>query len=718
MKKRVLASLAALMTATVATPLVSAQGGDELVLEEVVVTANKRSTNLQDTPLAIAAMTMKDIERGGVRDVETLAAVIPGLNISQGSSTGVNEISLRGVSGGNVNLVGDPTVAYHVDGVYLGRQTSGNAAFYDLERIEVVKGPQGTLYGRNATAGSINVITHKPSNEFDSKIEFVGGDYDRRGVRGMVNLPLSDTLAVRGVFNREVREGYQDTGPLVKDAMDLDETSFRLHALYTPNEDVSVLVSADYWQNKGVGGGLARTVDPLQPLGEALSDPFKTSLNTEGNRDDDAWTLSTEINWDLGASTLTYIGAYHDSTTDHLTDFDSRDTLAGTLGLIVTGDQISHEVRLASNDSDPLEWIVGLFYYREDLSRTLDLFINFFGPVGLQIDNFEPDYTVESQAVFGQVTYSLTDDLRLTAGLRYSEDDKTNKDEQRIFTNIPGGTPGGLPPADSQGDWNSTDWKLVADWGLTEDTMIYGSVSTGFKSGGFNSTSVAAALPGTELTYEPEEITAYAIGHKSRFLGGSLQVNSEAFYYDYTDLQLQQFIDSNSLTLNAATASITGFETDITFRPSATSQIKWVMSFLDATFDDFSSLDPVTGLVQNLSDATMRNAPEISTTLIAEYDFDVGNGFTLTPRMMFNYEGEVKLRHLEDPGALQKSSKRIDLSLSLTPASERWSVEAFVLNLEDEVAFTGTGINGDNARALSFRAPRTYGVRVGMNFGK
>ena len=716
-KQGLFASFLSLFSNTIATSPISAQSDANLnlVVEEIVVTASKRPTSLQDTPIAIAVMTTKDIDSGGVRDVETLGSVVPGLNISHGSNTGVNAISLRGVSGGNVNLVGDPTVAYHVDGVYLGRQTSGNAAFYDLERIEVVKGPQGTLYGRNATAGSINIISNKPEDEIDTKVEFVAGDYARKGVRGMVNLPVSDTLAVRAVFSREVRDGYQDNGHLVEeDTMDLDETAFRMHAFYTPSKDLSILLSADYWQNKGVGGGSFRTVDPLQPLANAVPDPFTIPLNTQGARDDDAWTLSTEMNWNFGTTTLTYIGAYHDSTTDHFSDFDSLATHAGTLGLIVTGDQISHEVRLSSNDFEHLEWIAGLFYYKEDLARTLDLFIDFSGGEGLQIENFEPDYTVESQAVFGQASYHLTGDLRLTAGLRYSEDDKSNNDEQRIFTT----TPEGLAPANSQEHWNSTDWKLGVDMHTSKDTMLYASVSTGFKSGGFNPATATAAVPGVDPFYEPEEIIAYAIGHKSRFLGGTLQVNSEAFYYDYTNLQLNQFVDTISLTQNAATASITGFETDITFRPNGSSKIKWVVAFLDATFDEFTALDPVTGLIQNLSDATMRAAPEFSTTLIAEYEFNVGNSFTLTPRIMFNHEGEVKLRHLEDPGALQEPNNRIDLSLSLMPESERWSVEAFVLNLEDEVAITGAGINGDNTRALSFRAPRTYGVRVHMNLSE
>jgi iron complex outermembrane receptor protein len=245
----------AIFLVTFGQDIAVAQSDSAGVIDEITVTATKRASNLQDTPISIAAFSMSQLDDAGVQNVTDLRSIVPGLHIGTSTSSGVNLIALRGISSTNIRLIGDPTVAYHVDGIYRGRQTAGNMAFYDLERIEVVKGPQGTLYGRNATAGSINVISAKPKDFFEANTELTLGNYSEVQVRAMINLPVSDSFALRLSAARLVRDGYQENGPLVSDNLgDADETMGRLRALYTPNENLSILFGFDISNNGGVGG--------------------------------------------------------------------------------------------------------------------------------------------------------------------------------------------------------------------------------------------------------------------------------------------------------------------------------------------------------------------------------------------------------------------------------------------------------------------------------
>ena len=521
------------------------------LLEEIVVTATKRTTSLQDTPLAISAFSMSKLEELDVRNTDDLAAIVPGLDI--GVSVGNTQMSLRGISNNSFFLAGDPTVAFHVDGIYRGRQTGGMALYYDLERVEVLKGPQGTLYGRNATAGTINVITRRPQKEFGGYVDLLGGNKSRFGARAAINLPLSDSFTVRLAGITEERDGYYDNGPLVTDGSDVDESGMRLHALYEPSDSTSVLLTVDHNSRGGVGDGTNLIVNDDGVLEDFLDgvygDPFAIGLNTQGDRDDEFTTIRLEYEQELGFGSLTYIGAYYESEVDIFVDFDRNDVRPQTLFVGVESEQLSHELQLKSSGDGPLQWIAGLYLFDEDAARLLDIDII---PV-VFIDTSQPDFNAESTAIFGQLTYGFSETLSLTAGLRYTEDEKSESGtvQQR---QTPGGTFVGF--GDQTASWDSTDWMLRLESRKWDDHLLYATVATGYKSGGFNDPLLNLADP----VFQPEEILSVQLGHKSQFADGKLQLNSEVFWYDYTDMQVNQIVNTHNIVQNASSSEILGID--------------------------------------------------------------------------------------------------------------------------------------------------------------
>lgn len=685
----------------------SAEGA--LAIEEILVTAERRSASLQDTPIAISAMTGEELDRWNLQNAEDFSALVPGLWI--GNAVGNLQISLRGVSSDSFFLAGDSPVAFNVDGVFRGRQTGGNASFMDAERVEVLKGPQGTLYGRNATAGAINVITNKPTQELGGFFEVEAGDYNLFGVRGVLNLPVvEDKFAMRlAVIDRE-RDGYWNNGPLIQNNYsDVDEDAYRLHGLYTPTDRLSILLTAGKQNRGGAGEGTQVLPEPDGVLSE-LEDPYTILLNTEGVRDDYFETYSTEINYDFDAATLTYIGANLETHVRITVDFDRTPVLSNPLNITVDSQQWSHELRLASSGDNKIDWLVGAFYFDEDAQRYTNNFITLGSGALLNTATTQPDFQVVSKAVFGQASLNLTDDLTITAGLRNTTDEKSEYGTFNRRT-IDNGTPV-FTYGDNEADWSSTDWLIGADWYPVPDTMVYGKVSTGYKSGGFNNV-LAAEDDGP--VFKPEEILAYQVGHKSQFRDNSVQMNSEVFYYEYTDLQVNQLISNVNYVRNAAEATIFGVDTDIAWLVNDKVRVDLGLSYLDATYDRFSNFFVVTQQVEDLAGSTMSKAPEWSGRFGLEYNAEL-NGWQVIPRLSLSWASDTKLSSFDDPGQLQESWTRTDLSLDLLSPRETWLVQLFATNLEDEMVFTNGGLNGSGVRTLTGRPPRMYGVRLRYSY--
>ncbi len=696
-------------------PLATAQTSDQAsranVIEEVTVTAEKRESSLQDTSIAITAMTGDQLQEWNIQNADDFATFVPGLWI--GTTIGNLQVALRGVSNDSFFLAGDSPVAFNVDGVFRGRQTGGNATFHDAERVEVLKGPQGTLYGRNATAGAINVITNKPTNEFGGYVEGEVGNYSLFGVRGVLNAPIADDVfALRVAFMHRERDGFFKNGPEVsKNYSDMDESSVRIHGLYTPNDRLSMLFTVDGQERGGVGDGTQILPGPGGVLSE-IEDPLKIYLNTDGRRDDRFRTYNTEINYDFDNTTLTYIGAYLDTSVDMTIDFDRTNIAQDPLSVIVESQQWSHEVRLASSGNNKVDWLLGGFYFDEDAQRATDIFITLGSGAKLHTETVQPDFNVVSKAVFGQATLNVSDTVGVTAGVRYTKDEKS---EVGTFNRRQIGSGAIiLTEGTNEADWSSFDWLLGVDWYPVPDTLVYGKVSTGYKSGGFNNV-LQAEIDGP--VFKPEEITALQAGHKSQFADHTVQINSEAFYYDYTDLQVNQLIEAVNITKNAASATIYGAETEIIWLPSDALRLDLNVAYLNATYDEYSNFFVITQREEVLDGLQMAKSPEWSGRFGIDYTFNLANDWLLIPRVSFSWASDTKLSEFNDPGQLVESWTRTDLSLDLISPTGAWNVQLFLNNLEDDIIFTNGGVNGNGVRTLTARPPRMYGARLRYTFG-
>jgi iron complex outermembrane recepter protein len=695
-------------------PILAAQDD---VLEEIMVTATKRETNLQDTPIAIATFDMDQMDDANVRNVEDLSSIVPGLNV--GTVSGRVLVSLRGIGNDNI-FGGDPTVAFHNDGVFLGDSVSGNIIFHDLERVEVLKGPQGTLYGRNATGGSINVITAKPGDEFGGYIDATYGNYDRVGARGAVNLPVIDgTLSTRLSFLRETRDGYFNNAPS-KPQGDRDDLAVRLHALYTPSDRVSFLLSFDHQTRGGVGDGLKTLGGVDADIRDAKIGPYTQPMNTTPKREDRFQQVSGELNVDLDFATLTYIGAYQKSHNYLMFDFDQGVLRDDILVSRFDGEQQTHELRLASSGESNWDWLVGGFFYDSNGEgfTTLDIPIRLspsFVVTGVS-ESITPDANDRSWAFFSQSTYHLTPSLRLTAGLRYSNDFQSDINSYGRFT-IDFLEVDDITLSSFDADWSRWDWKAGLEWDWNDDNLLYFNAGTGFKSGGFND-PLSTAKP----EYDPEQIFAIQFGHKSQFFGGRLQLNTEVFIYDYKDLQVSQIetdaSGSNNVVRNAAKADIKGFDTDLIARLTDNTRLDLAVEYIDTEFGGgFRSLDQITGNVVLLDGERMARAPQWSTQIGLEHTFHFGGGYTLTPRISTSYETKTKLRVFNDRGSTQPAYNRSDVSITLDEPSQRWSVQGFVSNLEDNVAWNNVTVFANQNRVLYPKPPRMYGIRGTYRFG-
>ena len=707
----VLPSLAlVLLVAGLAVIPGDARAQDAAVLEEIIVTAAKRETNLQDTPIAITAMTGDMLDSFNIQSSHDMISSVIGL---EGTLTAGNlALAIRGVNSENTDVTSDPTVAFHMDGVFRGRQSGGLALFHDVERVETLKGPQGTLYGRNATAGSINVITNKPVHATEGSIEVLAGNYNRLGVRGVFNTSVSeDLLAVRFAFVDEDRDGYFDNGPEVERPYgDSDESAYRLHALLTPSDRLSVLLTAEYQGRGGTGQGtnVLRGADDV--LATDLPNPHTVFLNREGSRDDQFRTLKVEVNNSFENADLSYIGAHYQSDVNFGLDFDRTNVAMDPLNIQNGSEQVSHEIRLASNGDGPLQWLGGLYQLDEDASRFVQLQIARFGVTSA---TDIPNYTVNSTAVFGQGTYSVSDTFRITAGLRYSTDEKSQTDTVYNRTSRFGTS---MITVSNDGSWDSTDWTLGVDWNPAEETMVYAKIGTGFKAGAFNVANPTFNV--AESTFRPEEILAYQVGHKSNLMDNRVQLNSEFFIYDYTDLQVTQRDDDQTVTRNAAAADIIGFDTELVALPADALRVTLGVGWLDATFGHFTQLSPWTGQEIDLGGSDLVKSPEWSVNASLDYVFDLANGWQVVPRIRTAYRSDMKLLPFDEPGSLMPSRAITDASIDIASSDDRLRIRLYVNNVSDEIVWSGAGTNGQGHRTLTGSPPRFYGASLKYAFGQ
>lgn len=739
---------------------------DESGIPDIVVTASRRSESVQKTALSIQAISGDALARANVTKAEDLSSLAPGVEIGTGGAFA--QTYIRGVGNYAAQSFAESAVAYNLDGVYISRAWGVRGMFFDLDRVEVLKGPQGTLYGRNASGGAINVISAKPKlGQVSGFIEGQVGNYNLFQGSGAINLPLGDTFAIRVAGQVVSRDGY------LTDGYDDDKTqSVRLHALWEPSSDFSILLSGNYQHTGGKGAGTVLNPQlPGDPF-RGSSDPAVRNIITsqpgigglltypkdDGFMDIDIYGVSAEINANLGFAKLTILPAYRHS--------ELRDLHYGP-GFSVENNELdrqtSLEVRL-SNESDRLKWVIGGFFFDEHQTNlpgrnTLVIRQGISGQVSQSLD-----LRTRSYAAFGQATFSVTDRFRVTGGVRYTYERKT--DNEALFNySLPNQVPPpvcaigtdfvptsflapllcrrSIPIADQQ-VYNNVTYKIGVEYDVGPQSMAYANMSTGFKSGGFFS----AATPNTFL---PEHLTSIEAGIKNRFLDGRLQANLELFYWRYRDHQ-ESYTGPTSIpgvfsfvTVNAGRAKSYGADLDLQYRATPNDRIGLKVQYNPSKFDSFDYSNstvplgaPVTQCAVGAIDGAGRQAvdcsgkpllraPRWSGNVSYSHTFNFANGANLVASgdVQFASQSELAINFLNS--TRQDAYAMGNLDLTYTSSNGRWSISAFARNIWNEKvlnqAFRYPFVNAGNPLAnpegvvfATARAPRTFGGRVRVNF--
>ena len=688
--------------------LTSAAVAEEQLIEEILVTAEKRESTLQETPVAITALTTDIVEDRNINDLRKVTAIAPSMvyNMANGQA----QIYMRGI-GTDVNtIMTEPGVAMFVDGVYMGTTSEQAATLENVERIEVLRGPQGTLYGRNSTGGNVNVITRLPGEEPEFGAALLFGDYDRMraSVSGGGSL-IDGVLAARVSLVKDTADGYRENGFNGDDLDDRDIFSAALSVVFTPSETFELILRGDWseedhdnpiWQYTEVvpGSGLNPVFFGGNP-GDVPNRP-RHNVPTDYSRE---WNgLSATVNWDIGDVTLRSITARRETVNDGFFDNDGTD-----ISFIHTiqnqeSEMFSQEFNLLGTLGDNLEWIVGAYYFEQktiamfefDLPVLQPLLEGAFGfpPGGLADPNvnflygerlaggaaaipfldFINTQDTESLAFFVQGTYHVSDRLRLTAGVRRTDDDKSNT--QTITNNI---SPGKCFDLKLQNDWQETTYKLSADFDVSESVMVYGSYAKGYKSGGFN-------IGSCNNPFDPETVVAYEAGLKSTLADGRLRLNLAAFSYDYEDLQVELTLETTATLENATDVRSTGFEAEFVWVPVDALQVDGGVSFMQSEFEEFMSSDPMTPFeLLDLEGNQTQRAPDVSYNVGLQYTHLFAGGADIT----FRYEASYKDDYYTDVfnnDFAQIDSHTLHNVRVIANVNNRWEVMAFIENATDE----------------------------------
>jgi iron complex outermembrane receptor protein len=678
-------------------------------LEEIVVTAQRRAEDLQKTPLAITALNSEQLATQGVVNPLGLQDLVPSLNVVERGGTGTN-IAVRGLVTDTTAPQGGPSISVNVDDIFVARTQATNASFFDVKRIEVLRGPQGTLYGKNSTAGAVNIITNDPIMGFAANAGVETGNYGTINTNGMVNLPISSDLAVRAAFQTLKHDGY------IGQLDDADSYAGRIKLLYQPSEQFSFLVNAHY-SHQG-GHGPTDVGYSLVPGAANPENPWTQNLYPAdaGHLNNKLWGIDTHLVWQMPFATLTYISGFEVLQIDNaqITQLQANSTFSQV------SRALSQEVRLSSlsdaTTAGTFKWIAGAYYFNERQSYSPDIAS---GP--LHVIEVEPSIPDHSVALFGQGTYALTDWLRATAGIRYTHD---NESQHGTFTEMVG--PNVISfPITGDVSYSNVSWKAGLEADVSQHVMAYASVTTGYHAGGLTDSIPATAPQGN--TYRPERLTDFEAGLKGRFFDNRLQINGDVFYYNYHDLQVGVLAPPFfPTTYNANRARLFGVELEGSWRATVDDLLGFSVIYENSKYLDYcvpsayyNGSVPITTCpsgVQgyNYDSLPFSNVPRWAGNLSYQHTFTLPGGSHLIPSLSSRFRSHYTAGNA---GEVLPSYTNSTATLTFQPQNGHFSVMLYGRNLENKPDYTSTGtlINP----TLDLRTPvppRTYGVRATVNF--
>ena len=724
-------------------------------LEEIIVTAQLREQNIQDVPLAVTAISAQQLEAAGIFDATTIALNVPGMAYAE-FSPGQALISIRGITSADDGAGLDNSVALFLDGIYIGRQAGINFDMFDLERIEVLKGPQGTLFGRNAIAGAINVVTSKPADEFGAKVALTAGNEGILRGQALITGPLSDTLSGKLVVNHREHDGFVRNTHLNKDVQDENYTSVR-GQLRLNLDSSEWLLSADVMDDERdamgrapIANGNFDYVGTATTLGAGR--PGTNASPTDGftNREGSGVSLQGDI--EIGTGVLTTITGFRNTKSNWEMESVGAplgggfDLSAGNFGADVIDDideeidTFSQEFRWTSESGGTFDYVVGLYFFTEETDRVeqFRIDVNTTGTgqftVGNEYTRTENETT--SYAAYGQANWHVNDRWTLTAGGRFTRDERDYiatavncglPEDERAAAGFPNFPPcegvGGslriiaevfsLPATDS---WTDFSPMVSAQFRPGDNLMYYGTVSTGYKSGGFaGSQGVASAATNP---VEPEDVTNYEIGLKGDFVDNTLRINASLFFMDYKDLQVVRFgpVPGSAFgtfqTTNVGSADITGLEIDYFWQATENFSISGYYAYLDSEIDGLT-LNTADGPT-DFSGLPLRQSPENSYNVVLNYVLPTGHG---------DYGFRLQYSHVDDQfndyptltETVIEEADLLDASIGWTSQQGMYQLLLWGKNLTDERYISHSYRIGPGSIGV-WSDPLTVGVTGTVNF--
>jgi iron complex outermembrane receptor protein len=681
----------------------------------VVVTAERRAQPLQAIPMSIQAFNSEELERAEIKDLLDLQILAPGLVVT--SNAGLGQIYIRGIGSDIVGAGLEGAVAVYVDGVYQSRPGSQLLKFVDVARVEVMKGPQGTLYGRNATGGAINIISKDPSRESEGQFDAQLGSFNQKELRGTLSGPLSPGVAygrLSFLYNKD--DGYTQNIKLNQRGNSNEISGVRGAIEFTPTPDLGVLINARYNDSKTTPmlKPLSPEVNPMFTKYKAtvINDPFTVTQDSESRTEATQSALDATIRYNMGWARFTSVTSTTSLKGNAYMDIDA--TEIPMLNSIPSPEDTKYwtqDFTLASSSSGPWEWTALASFLHQNTDWNLNLAL----PLAKIVSTNYSSNTSDAYGIGGQASYSLGNGVKFTAGARYSNE---TKKIQAVDKTILNGTTIATQTQDDQQTWSAWTPKFVAEYSPARGLLWFASATKGFKSGGYNTATISPAI-------KPEYVTNYEAGLKSAWLNNRLIFNGSAFQAKYEDMQLQ-FTTKNAagalvaVTTNAAEATSKGIDLEFIAKPTPRLQLSGGAQFLNARFDKFlagNPMNPAEGVVDRAGNP-MNRAPDSTFSFSAQYTWPSAfEGKDVTLRGDAYKRSRIYYTTFKDPYASEELGTVLNAQLSFEPTgTSGFYGSVFVKNITDN-HYTEDILASSTVGYISYMAPpRTFGVQIGYRY--
>jgi iron complex outermembrane recepter protein len=739
------------------------------VLEEVVVTAQKREQNLQDVGISVTAFTGRQLRQLGYTNAQEVSALAPGVSTIQPNGPSTYALSIRGVAQNDLVSNQESPVSIYVDEVYVSQMAGAGFLLFDMERLEILRGPQGTLFGRNATGGLAHFVTRKPSQEMEGYAQVTGGSYEQIKFEGAIGGGISETLAGRVSIATHHNSGYVENRLLNQDINNANDYAGRVQLLFEPNDDVEFLFNARGALQQ-IRTGFFENVPSIPDATGVLGVNDPTGTNFNGYRDDDgdvfagdydkigaqdmeSYGFTGSLKWNIGGMQLTSITDFSHVFRDYFEDSDASPFADFNFFQFTDADQFSQEIRL-SGESEQQRWVAGFYYLDIDVSDANGAETPLLGvaalfglpPGGLTdgsgvLPTTEGDGTFQgndnpyttktkSWSIFGQIEYDFNEKLTGIAGFRWIEEEKKHVYDNNFVDFQPGmrqrnGNPNILFNAGTySGKYDEGLWsaRVELDYHFNEDVLLYASWNRGVKGGGFNAPLDITDTTGTSPTgfiplddalmaFGEEELDAFEVGFKATMMDGLARLNGSAFYYDYNDYQAFRIIGLSTFIFNAD-AKAKGFELELQTSPVEGLDFLFGIGFVDV---DIKNADLAIGL--GPQDTKPVQSPKWNLNGLLRYEWPAFNG-NLAVQGDFHYRSKHFFSLTKAPASTEDGYAVANARMSYTTSDEKWGLSVFVNNLTDEEYLVQTF---DLATVLGmteqyYGLPRWIGGSVSYNF--